>query len=121
MSQDPQDREVPGGDENLLVALDSDLNIFALANGMDLHRNRGSTPDRVFEWFHDGLDRFIHVDPAGPDALAISVSAEGQVDGVRCRTRVVAEPSVSPDDLRAHLARTIEIANALGREALRPL
>ncbi|MEQ9569021.1 MAG: hypothetical protein RLN75_02430, partial [Longimicrobiales bacterium] len=82
----------PEHGDGIFARVDSDLNIFALANGMDLYRDHAEPPDRVLEWFRDGLERRIHLRPAGEGALEVEVAAEGKIDGVRRSRRAPFRP-----------------------------
>ncbi|MBW3534766.1 MAG: hypothetical protein KY453_06035 [Gemmatimonadetes bacterium] len=62
----------PGADP--LEPLDPDLTIFALANGMDLARERGGASCRALEWFREGLERVIRIEFDG-GAASIWVGA----------------------------------------------
>jgi hypothetical protein len=58
--------------EASVEAVDRKLNVFALANGMDLSR-RGRT--RVLEWYRDGLERRIRVEPSEGGTWSIRAAA----------------------------------------------
>ena len=117
MGDDTRDRGVEGGD-GVFASVDPDLNIFALANGMDLYRDHVDRPDRVLEWFRDGLERRIHLVPAAADALDVEVAARGKIDGVRRERRAAFKSAVAPADLKGLLAGAIDAANALRRDEL---
>ncbi|MSR37161.1 MAG: hypothetical protein EXR95_11070 [Gemmatimonadetes bacterium] len=55
-----------------LEAVDRKLNVFALANGMDLSRREET---RVLEWYRDGLERRIRVEPSEGGTWAIRTAA----------------------------------------------
>lgn len=105
-----------GGDA--LAGVDVDLNIFALANGMDLFRDHTDPPDRVLEWFRDGLERRIHLRPAAAGTLDMEVAALGKIDGERRARRTSFRSSVATGELRGLLVEAIDAANALRRDEL---
>ena len=123
MERETGDTAGPGGEgrEARLADVDPELNIFALANGMDLFRNRARPAERTLEWYREGLDRRIHLlaeeDPSGGVRCRMEVEASLARKGVlpRGRTEVVAEGSFEElrPRLRALLAEGVERANAL--------
>ncbi|NIQ57576.1 MAG: hypothetical protein GWN71_30560, partial [Gammaproteobacteria bacterium] len=50
--------------------IDSNLTVFALANGLDLAKGDGF---RRFEWFSEGLERSIVVETDGADAFLVRI------------------------------------------------
>ena len=101
-----------------IEAVDRKLNVFALANGMDLDR-RGDV--RVLGWFRDGLERSIRVEP-GEGAGTWAIRAAAVRDG---RTRVgeivrTLEAALGPDEILARfrelLPGAVEAANAITSE-----
>ena len=94
--------------EDAFEAIDPRLNVFALANGMDLTKEAGS---RRLEWFTDGLER----------GIVIEVREDGFRVGVASwrtgSTEIVREASVggalSSDDVMGILDSSIEAANRL--------
>ncbi len=122
MSQEPTG---PGGEEqpagSVLQEIDSDLNIFALANGTDLLRDPAGRPERIFEWYRDGMERHIIVTPAAdsPDgAIDLAVGARLRQDGAYRSLRRPFRASVAPGELRAALPLAIDAANELTRDAV---
>ena len=90
-------------------AIDPGLNVFALANGMDL--SKGSDFRRL-EWFAEGLERGILIEAEGSDGFRLGVlswptgsaeiSAQASVSG-----------GLSGADLIGHLQGAIDAANEL--------
>ena len=72
------------GDGRLIAsmeAVDRKLNVFALANGMDLDRKGDA---RVLEWFRDGLERSVRVEPgegAGTWAIRAAATRDARTRG----------------------------------------
>lgn len=91
-------------------AIDSDLTVFALANGVDLLRGVGY---RRLEWFTEGLERGIVVEAEGPDRFRVRVMSwrSGDPDA---RTETSMGDGVGLDDLRGVLTEAIDRANGLG-------
>lgn len=118
MGEDTRHRGVEGGDE-VFTAVDPDLNIFALANGMDLYRDHVDPPDRVLEWFRDGLERRIHLLAAAKNAFDVEVAARGKIDGAHREARVGFREGIAPGQLKGLLAEAIDAANTIEREELR--
>lgn len=119
---DRQAREAP------LLDIDPELNIFALANGLDLYRNHRGGVDRVLEWYRDGMERRICIvadgDPSDDGSPAYTVFAEAtrKREGVRASGRRDLERAAPFDQirgrLRALLADGIDRANELGERDL---
>ena len=103
-----------------LREIDPDLNIFALANGLDLHRNLAGTPDRVLGWYREGMERFLRLEPEvdGTESFALWAEAvrtrEGTSRSARREVRRGVPTTSLRQELRAMLAQGIESANALG-------
>lgn len=110
--------------EGPLLEIDSELNIFSLANGLDLLKNRSDAPDRVLEWYRDGMERRIVIRVEGPERLSVSVGASTKRGGVRRAALVPLGDAVSPAELkerlRPTLAEGIEAANSLAEADLSP-
>ena len=117
MGDERRDEGVDSGGE-AFAGVDVDLNIFALANGMDLYRDHTDPPDRVLEWFRDGLERRIHLRPASAGSLDMEVAALGKFDGRRMARRAPFRTSVAAGELRGLLVEAIDAANALRRDEL---
>jgi hypothetical protein len=92
--------------------VDPVLNIFALANSMDLHRDHLEPPDRVLAWFADGLERRIHLTQGagGTFRLALGAAKWGRTDSGPWTP--FGDP-VTAGDLKARLTEAVEAANAL--------
>ncbi len=97
--------------------VDRKLNVFALANGMDLER-RGAV--RTLGWYRDRLERRIRLEPGageGTWALRASATRDARRDEGTVRTL---ESALAPADLLARfgelLAGATDAANALGVE-----
>jgi hypothetical protein len=108
--------------------VDRKLNVFALANGMDLER-RGAT--RILGWYRDGLERRIRLEPgAGEGTWALRAeatrAARGRGAGARDARRDAdsavgtLEAALVPADLLARFAELLagatDAANALRLE-----
>lgn len=115
-----EDRGRRAGEEPLL-GIDSELNIFALANGVDLLRNVSDDPDRILEWYREGMERRIVIRASGSGRYAITVSASrGRGGEARMTTRSLAEITAADlrNDLRQFLSDGIERANELNEDDL---
>ena len=103
-------REPHGGP---FEALDGKLNIFALANGIDLKREAAS---RRLEWHRDGLERGILVEVSDAGAFTVSALAWNHGDPSPAR-RDVRCAGLEADEivagLSAILQTTLDAANAL--------
>ena len=102
-------------------AVDRKLNVFALANGMDFGR-RGDA--RVLEWFRDGLERAVRVEPGEADGTW-AIRATAIPDG-RTREGELVRPlesALGVGDILGRfgelLAGAMDAANALEREERR--
>ena len=104
---------------DVLQSLDADLNIYALANGMELIRNRGETPDRVLTWYSDGAERQIIVTAHGEEpSQAVDVFVGVGGGGLQHRPPEHTEPyreAIAPGELRRLLDGAVELANGLTR------
>lgn len=117
------DTEEEGGTlEAPLEAIDSELNIFALANGLDLYRNVSDRPDRVLEWYREGMERRIVLRAEAPDRYVVRVGATRRRQGVETSTEAeLSSPLTAQelaDGLRPLLAEGIDRANGLGQADL---
>lgn len=108
---------MPGDHEEVLLSVDSVLNIFALANGLDLFRNQSEVPDRTLEWYREGMERRIRIRAESPDRLVITVAASRRRGGVPVEASRPLHPALGAeefrDGLRALLAEGVDAANAL--------
>lgn len=101
---EPTPSRVPQG-------LDEILNIFALANSVDLLRGQGQ--DRVLEWYRDRGTRRIHLTPGEGAGFEVDVAAEFSRDGSRHEIRDRFRAGVAAGELKAILIEAIEAANDL--------
>jgi hypothetical protein len=117
-------RQEGPGIEEAFRDIDGDLNIFALANGLDLKKNESGGPDRTLEWFRDGLDRRIVIATAagGSAGYDVRVEAWRRKDGIRHAThRTIRQAAAFQEirmGLRPLLAELIEAANGLAEDDL---
>lgn len=112
--------EAPGP---ALATLDPKLNVFALANGMDL-RPEGDA--RVLEWYRDGLDRRIRLEPdVGAARFAVRAVGALATRGRRAEAVVTVESALRVEEIAARfpelLAGAVDAANAMTREDLSEL
>ena len=99
--------------------IDPDLTLFALAEALDLHRDEDGGPNRVLEWYRDGMERRIVLRPAAatPDGgLDVEVVAVVTIEGDRHWTRRPLREGIAPGELRTVLPKALEAANALTRQ-----
>ena len=111
-----QEHGGPGaGRETALQAIDPELNIFALANGVDLLRE---SERRVLEWYRDGMERRIHIEPSGDGGVDLAIGAGARRESDRARLDLVRafRDGVAPGQLKGLLPEAIEAANALTRQ-----
>jgi hypothetical protein len=112
--------------EALLRELDPVLNVFALANGLDLDKDPGDPPARLLGWYRDGMERFLRLEPetGGGGRFVLWAEARQRKDGVSRRGRKPVESALSGEtlkrDLRLVLEKGIEHANRLGPSDLQP-
>jgi hypothetical protein len=97
--------------------VDRKLNVFALANGMDLEIQGAA---RVLGWYRDGLERTIRLEPGpGEGTWALRAAAARNARGGDAMVHTL-ESALSVPDLLARfgelLAGATEAANALGVE-----
>lgn len=104
---------------DVLQSLDSDLNIYALANGMELIRDRGGSPGRVLTWYNEGAERQIIVSASSGDALnAVDVVVGVGGGGLRHKPPEATESfreGIAPGELKKLLDQGVTQANALTR------
>lgn len=114
------------GNEASLLDIDPDLNIFALANGMDLLKNRSGRPERTLEWYREGMERRIGIEAdEEKGSLRIWVGATRKKEGRRWEARREVENGVTLADFRAKLrdglSDCVDEANHLTRDDLSPV
>ena len=114
--------DAPGGAERRppasMEAVDRKLNVFALANGMDLDR-RGDV--RVIGWYRDGMERLVRLEPGegeGTWAIRAAATADARTRGPEVVRTV--EAALGVDDILARFkelfAGAVEAANAIDGE-----
>ena len=107
-----------------LLDIDPELNIFALANGLDLLRNQSRLPDRTLEWYRDGMERRIRLTAEAADRFRVTVEASRRKNGepllATAELRAAVTAAELSDELRSLLAEGVEAANALTRDDLSP-
>ena len=104
---------------SVLRQIDSDLNIFALANGLDLVRSDEGPPARILTWYRDGMDRRIVLTPAGganPGAVDVSVESEARMGPERRALRRSFREGARAAELRALLPQAVDCCNDLTRD-----
>lgn len=92
-----------------LEVIDSNLTVFALANGLDLAK---AEAHRRLEWFSEGFERGIVIE-VGADAgydVRVMTWRSGKTES---RTERVVGEGLSAADLRAMLSDAIDTANGL--------
>lgn len=100
----------PGAEsEGRFDTVDPKLTVFALANGMDLAKGDGY---RRLEWFTEGLERGILVQPDEGGAFKLTVMS-WKTGNPEDRTESDLGAGISPDDLSGHLTAAIDAANGL--------
>lgn len=89
--------------------VDPRLNVFALANGMDLSKGEGF---RRLEWFSEGRERGIFIECGEDSTFRVSVLSweSGSTDE---RHQSTLGSGLSARDLSVALAGAIDAANAL--------
>jgi len=115
-------RRSDGADEQLLEQIDPDLNIFALANGLDLYRDRSDRPDRVLEWYRDGLLRRVRIVAVEADRLDVHFGAARRLTGDGPHGWWPLEEGLPGEELassfRSLLAEAVARANDVTRDDL---
>lgn len=100
----PQPSRVPQG-------LDEVLNIFALANSVDLIHGEGR--DRVLEWYRDRGTRRIHLMCGDASSFDLDIAAEFSGGGARHEVRERFRTGVAAGEIKGLLVEAIDAANAL--------
>ena len=90
-------------------AVDPKLNVFALANGMDLTKSDDS---RSLEWFTEGLERSLPIEPDGTATFSVHARAWKPKSPDEVTEESLGE-EVSAEDLMSLFTTGIESANAL--------
>ena len=114
--------DAPGGAERRppasMEAVDRKLNVFALANGMDLERH-GDV--RVMGWYRDGMERLVRLEPGegeGTWAIRAAATPDARTGGSEIVRTV--ESALGVDDVLTRFKElfpgAVEAANAIHRE-----
>ncbi len=109
-SRPPEARET--GDR-MLPGVDEIINIFALANSVELIRDSDADDSRTLEWYRDGGPRRIHIQVAGEASLDVDVAAERGSGDASVEIRERFRAGVAVGELRTLLVEAIDAANAL--------
>lgn len=88
--------------------IDSNLTVFALANGLDLIRGDDR---RRLEWFSEGLERGVLIEAVDGGFRVLALTWRSGQSEIRSES-LVAE-ALSGDDLRTALPGAIDTANGL--------
>ncbi len=100
----------PGADgDDLFEAIDPGLNVFALANGMDLSKGSGF---RRLEWFTEGLERGILIEADGDAGFRLGVLS-WPTGSTEIGARASVAGALSAEDLIGQLQAAIDTANEL--------
>ena len=91
-------------------SIDPKLNVFALANGMDLAKDPGQ---RRLEWFTEGLERAIVIEKDGDSAFRVAV-VSWRTGSKEITGRAPVGEAIPASELMALLDPAIETANGLG-------
>lgn len=110
-----------GGAGGPFEVLDPKLNIYALANGMDLVKEPTL---RTLGWYREGLERGILIEAVAPGALSVTAACWKTSDASVRRT-ATQHAAIPPDDLSKGLSTileaALEAANGLVLEAANEL
>lgn len=90
-------------------AIDSKLNVFALANGMDLSKGDGY---RRLEWFTEGLERGILVEASALEMFRVTVLS-WRTGVAESRKETVQRDAVPIGEISGVLTEAIDAANGL--------
>lgn len=97
------------GGEGSFDGVDPRLNVFALANGMDLAKDETS---RRLLWYADGSERALLIEVSGEDAFRVTPLAWPPRDETQVRRGAVSD-GLSAGGLSQALPAAIDVANAL--------
>ena len=95
--------------DDVFEAIDHRLNVFALANGMDLSKGSGF---RRLEWFTEGLERGILIEADGNEGFHLGVLS-WPTGSTEISARASVGVGLSGDDLFGHLQTAIDAASEL--------
>ncbi len=116
MAADQRQRGV-GGSGGPFEVLDATLNIYALANGMDLVKE---PTRRTLGWYREGLERGILIEAAPSGALSVRAACWKTSNPATRRTATLHE-DLLPADLASRISTileaALEAANGLALEA----
>ena len=107
--------------------VDPKLNIYALANGLDLLKNHSGSPDRTLEWYREGMERRASIVAEGgsPPRFSVWAAASRKQDGTPLSARRAVSATVDLEGIREGLTELIEKAmeqaDRISREELGPL
>jgi len=103
------EHEQSAAESSAFEQVDPKLTVFALANGMDLTK---SEEHRRLEWFHDGLERGMRVEPAAGGTFRVTAMAWKRKREDEALTADLGQ-TVAVDALFALLDDGINATNAL--------
>jgi len=101
-----QRRAGGGGEGGPFGVLDGKLNIYALANGMDLAKEPGL---RRLGWYREGMERAIDVASSGDGTLTVTALC-WKTNDPSSERRAPQRERVQPEDLAAELSSILEAA-----------
>jgi hypothetical protein len=96
----------PGRTPGPFEVLDAKLNIYALANGMDLVKE---PTKRTLGWYREGLERGILIEASDGGTVSVTAACWKTSDPAERRTAPQHE-ALTPDDLAARLSPILEAA-----------
>jgi hypothetical protein len=97
------------GDGDLFEVIDHKLNVFALANGMDL--SKGDAYRRL-EWFTEGLERGILIEAGEPGTFRIRVLS-WKTGAAEDRAEALVGENLTAEEVGTALTDSIASANDL--------
>lgn len=109
------------GSADAFDAVDRKLNVFALANGMDLTRQGEA---RVLGWYRDELERRVRVEPGAAGERTWAIRSEAATSGKGAQASAVRtlesalDPAAILDRFKELLAGAVDAANAIPRAEL---
>jgi hypothetical protein len=95
-----------GGTAGPFAALDAKLNIYALANGMDLVKEPGL---RTLGWYREGLERGIVITASPTGELSVTAACWKTSDPTARRT-APQHDGIAPDELAERITPILEAA-----------
>lgn len=112
--------------ESAFLDFDPKLNVYALANGLDLLKNHSGSPDRTLEWYRDGMERraSIVAEPGSPPRFTLWAAASRRQDGTPLAVRLPVGEPIDLDQLRDGpielLEGAMKYSDRISREELTP-